>query len=103
MKQFIDAIHRAAASAEPHLTQDLQHNLLEEGWDPNTALRVTIHANEGKFEAHVPHSHSAAAFDEEYGTQEQPPKASLRNYGKSGSRAEKILLTSLAREVEGLL
>ena len=103
MKQFIDAIHRAAESAAPHMTADLQHNLLEEGWDLETATHVRVHAHEGTFEARVPGSHAIPAFDHEYGTQDAPPKASLRRYGQAGSRAEKILMTSLAREMEGLL
>lgn len=103
MKHFVDAIHRAAHSAAPHLTQDLRHGLIEDGWDREVVGGTRVKYSSDGFSAHTHAAHSEGAFDHEYGTQDTPPTASIRQYGKRGSRAERILLTSIAREIGDLL
>jgi hypothetical protein len=90
VKQFTEAIHKAAADAAVHMTANLRASALEHGWDSDVVSHIRVNYGEGKFSLDVHPEYKDRAFVHEYGNEQVRPTAVLRKFEHQVSGSSKI-------------
>ncbi len=85
------------------MTADLRGHAYHNGWHPDVINNTHVTYDGKSFSTVVHPDHHEAALNHEYGTETSRPTAVIRKYGNDTSQAERAMLTSLARQIGGLL
>jgi hypothetical protein len=74
-----EAINTALSLTAEELTEVLQNSAHDKGWSDKLAKSVNIGYSGNVMQLNVPSDIEGEVFDEEYGTENAPPKTVLRN------------------------
>lgn len=81
-------VERARRQLEEHFTSTLQSQVREAGWPEDIARSLAVVQSDEGFGVDIPEPFESRAYDIEYGTPGQPPKATIRQFRKRISDAE---------------
>lgn len=99
MKQFTEAIHKAAADAAVHMTANLRASALEHGWHSDVVNNLHVGYSEGHFSLNIHPDYQDRAFVHEYGNEHSRPTAVLRKYEHQIGDSSKIFNQRLIKHL----
>lgn len=103
MKQYHNAIHKAAQDTAAYMTASLRQSALQHGWHPTAAKAVSVKYAQGEFQPDISPKHKDSVLSHEYGTETTAPTAVMRKFGGNSKHIDQAFLLSLEKHVEGLL
>ena len=103
MEHIIDAIHRAAGDTVSSATHEIRSSALNDGWDHKAAKAIRVEYVDGEFVSKLSGKHRDAAFVQEFGDEENPPKATIRKAVRKTPMTEKAFLSNLETHLKGIL
>ena len=103
MQHIIDAIHRAASDSAGAATRELRSSALKDGWSRDATRAVKAEYVDGEFVSKLTGKHRDAAFVQEFGDQDTPPKATIRKASRNTPDTEAAFIKNLNTHLKGLL
>lgn len=103
MKALKNALDKSIKDLLRQMTEGAQAQAVADGWNPHVAETISVGYSGTDFSITVDEKFHQQAFDEEFGTQEQPPKASLRRFGNQNTAAEAAMVKLLEKYVGEVL
>jgi hypothetical protein len=101
VKNFLDALQKAAHETAAYMTFDVRQSARNHGWENHEANSLRVRYTDGKFGVHAEGDHSEAALTKEYGTEKNRPTAVMRKYGNHPGDSAKIFMKQFNRHVGG--
>ena len=101
MKNFLEALQKAANETAAYMTFDVRKSARTHGWEDHEANSLRVRYSDGSFGVHAEGDHAEAALTKEYGTEKQRPTAVMRKYGNHSGNAAGVFLDRFNKHVGG--
>ena len=103
MEKFLKVVDKAASASAEQMTGQVRNRAEDAGWDKEVIQSTNVVYDGGKFSAKIDGPASDRGFVHEFGDQNSPPSAILRQYGNDPKAAADTFLMYLESEVKGML
>jgi hypothetical protein len=80
MSSLKSSIHSTLSQTAVPLTKELRSAALKSGWPKEAVRSLSVHFNEGEFAIKYPDHVKGLVEDLEYGTEDTPPSAVIRQF-----------------------
>jgi len=94
-----DAAKKAAYDVAEFITQDLQSNATQHGWDGDSVRKTRVVYTGNSFDLSIEPDAEHKVMNLEYGTEVMPPTAVFRKYSNNTSKAEGFFIKSMEAEL----
>lgn len=101
MKNFSEALERAAHDTAAYMTFDVRRSARSHGWEPHEVASLRVRYVDGDFNIKAEGQHADAALLREYGSEKQRPTAVMRKYGNNPGKSGDILMQRLKKHMGG--
>lgn len=103
MEKFLKVVDKAAVASADLMTKQVRNRAEDAGWDKEVIQSTDVVYDGEKFSAKITGKASDKGFVHEFGDQNSPPTAILRQYGNDPQAASDAFLSYLESEVKGML
>jgi hypothetical protein len=103
VKDFSEALHKAAQDTAAYMTFDVRRSARSHGWQPHEVSSLRVRYSDGNFNINAEGEHKEAALTKEYGTEQARPTAVIRKYSNNPGKSADVLIQQLKKYRGGRL